>query len=221
MIVHKGWDWESVPDSFWEQPSADFLPVALDWAKRFQTAADIGAGKGRHTFLLAGLGMQVTACDLSESSIRFIRARNAAAGGSVTAQQADMTALPFAAECFDCAVCFHTVFHTDYAGMKLALSELRRILKPEGELFVTFNSKESPSASEGTRVDGYTVIKTEGSEKGIPHSYIGFSDIPELMPGFSLINVRQIRDYICGGQPTGGIHYYVHARKTGSAATEG
>lgn len=52
-----------------------------------------------------------------------------------------MTSLPYEDGKFDCVVCFHTIYHTDYSGMKNAISEIRRVLSDKGEAYITFNSK--------------------------------------------------------------------------------
>ncbi len=129
-IQHKGWDWEKVSSEYWTRISMEFFPTAIDWSKRFHSVLDIGAGKGRHTFFFADNGLEVSAIDLSEESIRYIQKEAQNRNLSVTAQVADMTDLPFADDSFDGIICFHTIYHTDYQGVKKALQEVERVLKP-------------------------------------------------------------------------------------------
>ena len=212
-VMHKGWEWKKVDNDTWDNVSAEFLPIALNWASKFSSMIDIGAGKGRHSFYMSHFGLSVKAVDLSESSIEIIKQKNLEKNCTVAAQVADMTDLPYDAESFDCAICFHTIYHTDLNGMKKAISEICRVLKPWGEVFITFNSKENSSFQKGKSIDNYTIYKTEGIEKDIPHTYVDFSDLEWLMEGFQLIKVQQIRDFVYKENPTSGNHYFVLARK--------
>lgn len=212
-VVHKGWDWSQVDSEAWDNVSAEFLSISFDWAKKFSSMIDIGAGKGRHALYMNALGLEVAAVDLSQSSIDIINAKNKEQKGSVKACVADMTELPFEDDSFDCAICFHTVYHTDFSGMMKAIEEIRRVLKKNGEVYLTFNSKDSPSFQNGVPVNHDTIYKTSGIEENIPHTYVDFHDICKIMDGFQLIKVQQIENYMNRGEPTVGRHYYVLAKK--------
>jgi ubiquinone/menaquinone biosynthesis C-methylase UbiE len=54
-----------------------------------------------------------------------------------------MLTLPYETKYFDCLLAFHSIYHTDYVGLKKIISEMRRVTKKDGQLFVTFNSKDS------------------------------------------------------------------------------
>ncbi len=217
-IHHKGWDWTQVKETAWTEVSDEFLPTALRWARQYRSMIDIGAGKGRHALFMNGMGMDVLAVDLSPSGIDVIRMKNEQAGGSVKAVTADMTALPADDAAFDCAVCFHAVYHTDWQGLCRALAEIRRVLKPNGEVYLTFNAKDNPSFTRGVPVDGHTIYKTGGLEDGIPHTYVDIDDIRTLMDGFAIVNAQKIEGFVHHEKPTYGVHYYVLARKTQDAS---
>lgn len=212
-IQHKGWDWDNVNNEAWDNVSSEFLPISFEWGKKFSSMIDIGAGRGRHALYMNSMGLETTAVDLSESSIEIINEKNRQQGGSVRAFVSDMTELPFEDGSFDCAICFHAIYHTDFSGMIKAVNEIKRVLKKGGEVFVTFNSKENPSFRNGVSVDNYTIYKTSGIEENIPHTYVDYEDICKIMDGFKLIKVQQIENYIYKGNPAGGKHYYVLAQK--------
>ena len=212
-VIHKGWDWKNINSETWNTVSAEFLPISIDWASKFHSMVDIGAGKGRHSFYMNKLGLSVSAVDLSESSVEIIRQKNQEQGCSVEVFQSDMIKLPFADNQFDCAICFHTIYHTNLDGLVKSIEEIKRVLKSGGEVFITFNSKDNDSFKNGESVDNYTIYKTGGIENGIPHSYIDFDDLSWIMKGFKLIKVQQIRNFVYKEEPVGGNHYYVLARK--------
>lgn len=213
-IQHKGWNWDQVSSEYWTQISREFFPTALDWSRRFHSILDIGAGKGRHSFFFADHGLEVSAIDLSEESIRYIRQEAQNRGVTVNAELADMTDLPFADNSFDCVICFHTIYHSDYQGTKRALQEVKRVLKPGGEAYFTFNTKENPHYNKEKSVDGYTMIPQEGFEAGIPHCYLDENDLLTVLSDFVIISMDKITNYIHEERETHGIHFFVHVKRT-------
>lgn len=211
-VEHKGWDWTNVTSDSWIQISEEFLPVALQWKEKFHSILDIGAGKGRHAFFFAKSNFQVSAVDYSSSSIEYIKQTAEESKLAVDAQVCDMTQLPYEDESFDCVICFHTIYHTDYKGMQKAVSEIERVLKKNGEAYITFNSKENVKFHEERSVDGFTMIPAEGKEAGIPHCYVNESDIEELLGKFKIVSLSKIQNYVRKEKHVTGIHYFVHIR---------
>ncbi len=144
-IAHKGWNWENITSDSWLNISEEFLPVALIWREKFNSILDIGAGKGRHSIFFAENGFDVSAIDISESSVEIIKNEAQKRNLKIDVKSADMINLPFEDEKFDCVVCFHTIYHTDFSGLKKAIDEIYRVLSEKGEAYITFNSKENVS----------------------------------------------------------------------------
>ncbi len=212
-ITHKGWDWTTVTHESWNRISEEFLPVALQWKEKFNSILDIGTGKGRHAFFFAKAGFEVNAIDLSTSSIAAVNDEAQKSNLNITTGVADMTKLPFEDNQFDCVICFHTIYHTDYNGVKQAICEIKRVLKEHGEAFITFNTKENPHFVESESIDGYTMIREDGHEKGIPHCYLDVEDIFEVLSDFTIQSMNKVQNFVREGRESHGIHYYVHIIK--------
>ena len=216
-IEHKGWDWTNtnsdiINSDTWLNISEEFLPIALQWREKFHSIIDIGAGKGRHAFFFAQNGFQVSAVDLSDASIEWIARTAREMDVAVDARVCDMTRLPYEDASFDCAICFHTIYHTDYAGLTKAISEIERVLKKDGEAYITFNSKDNVKYRKGKTIDGFTLVPTEGIEAGIPHCYVNEDDIKELLGRFQIISLNKIQNYVRKERDVKGIHFFVHVR---------
>ena len=206
------WDWTNVTSDSWLQISAEFLPIALQWKEKFQSVLDIGAGKGRHSFFFAENGLNVSAIDLAESSIKMLEQKAAETNIMIDAKVADMTDLPFNDNSFDGVICFHTIYHTDYAGMQKVLREIKRVLRVGGEAYITFNSKDNVKYNKEKTLDGFTIIPTDGKEAGIPHCYVNEQDIEKLLEDFIIISLNKEQNYVWKERPVTGIHYFVHVR---------
>ncbi len=214
-IESKAWDWSLVSAESWNEVSEEFLPIALKWKNLGKHAAlDLGCGRGRHSLFLAGMGFEVTAVDLSPEGISQLReqARREKLEKNITALVCDMLELPFSPGQFDCVIAFHAIYHTDYRGLKTVVSGITEFLEDSGRLFTTFNSKSSPSFTNPAfeHVDDYTIIKSQGLEKGIPHAYLDYDDILKLLADFRILKIQHIRDFPPRGN---GTHYFVEAEK--------
>ncbi len=97
---------------------------------------EVGAGKGELAERIArDLGVEVVAVDQSERMVELTRARG------VEAQVGDVQELPFDDGSFDAAVAAWMLYHVP--DVDLAISELHRILRPNGRLVAVTNSVEN------------------------------------------------------------------------------
>lgn len=101
---------------------------------------EMGCGKGRNSIWLAQQGVEMEAFDFSSVAIEEAKKRMLAAAVSTALhfRVHDATELwPFENESFDFAIdCFASTDIDSLSGRTFARDELRRILKPNGYLFV-------------------------------------------------------------------------------------
>ncbi|MGD0775192.1 MAG: class I SAM-dependent methyltransferase [Candidatus Solibacter sp.] len=103
---------------------------------RGKRCLDAGCGGGRYSMALALMGAaSVVGIDLGEDGLRDARLRQQRLGlTQVEFEQASVLNLPFPEGEFDFVCCSGVLHHTP--GIERGLSELRRVLKPEGELYL-------------------------------------------------------------------------------------
>lgn len=214
-IESKAWDWSSIPEQSWNRVSDEFLPVALRWQKQGkQTVLDIGCGRGRHALYLAEMGFKVTATDLSPDGIAQLneQARQKNLEGNISTLVCDMLDLSFNQGQFDCVLAFNSVYHTDYNGLKRIIAKITGFLSDSGGLYITFNSKSNRAYRDPAnhRIDEFTIIKTRGSEKGIPHTHLEYEDVINLLSDYRILKIQHIQDFYHRGDS---YHYFVEAEK--------
>lgn len=90
---------------------------------------DVGCGTGGMADHLKG--RTVCGLDLSPTALRI-----AAGKGKAALVRGDCAQLPFAAGCFDAALCLDLLYHEWVADEIEALGEIRRVLEPDGRLVV-------------------------------------------------------------------------------------
>lgn len=208
-------DWNAVDDkAFWLDPCEESYYYANKWKREGRKSIlDLGCGLGRHSLLFAEYGFKVTAVDISDDALDFLKKRSKELKTDIACRKADMEALPFADDAFDCIFALHSAGHTDTNGMKRIMSEIKRVLKPDGVVFMTLCSKETWTYAESglPKLDENTVIKTDGPEQGVPHFFVGREEIEELFSELELIKVRHTDDCYSCGKWKNQKHYFIEA----------
>lgn len=215
MAISKAWDWGQGADPIWLQPSEESYYFAQKWKEQgVRSILDFGCGLGRHAVYFAKQGFQVSAFDLSEEGVAHLKKWAEAENLSIDACVADMMQLPYPDNSFDAAYLYHVISHTDSNGIRSILSELSRVLKPGGRVFLTLCSKESWSFREAgyPKLDENTVVKTGGGpEDGIPHFYVSLDDIFPLLSDYEIERIRYTDDCYSNGNRLNSKHYFVSA----------
>lgn len=108
------------------------------------------------------------------------------------------------------------ISHTDTKGTKKIISELERVLRKDGECYLTLGSKESWGFKQDWPVvDENTKIRVEdGPENDIPHFYADYDLIFDLFKDFEIVKVFQVEDFVKKDRKTtSSFHYHVLIHK--------
>jgi SAM-dependent methyltransferase len=120
----------------------DYRPRERDLLKRFAQQCrshgpicDLGCGPGHIARYIRDFNPGVIGLDISLGSLMQARQRNS----EILFLQGDMLALPFAAGKLGGVVAFYSVIHFDPPQVDQAFEEMRRVLRPEGQLLLGFH----------------------------------------------------------------------------------
>lgn len=214
--ISKPWDWNRGKSDTWLHPSEECYYLAERWKNAGHKALlDFGCGLGRHSIFFAKKGFEVTAFDLSEDGAEHLRLWAEREKLIIDVSVADMLQLPYEDNSFDCLFALFVVSHTDSKHMKYIIEQIKRVLKPGGEFYLTLCSKETWSFADAgfPKIDENTVIKTDdGPEKDIPHFYVDLDDVFRLFTDFEIIRIRHIDDCYIEGKKQNSKHYFVLGR---------
>ena len=201
MSISKAWKWEIVDkdNEYWNTPSPDVYYLAENWKEKgFKSLLDVGCGFGRNCIFMAKKGFMVSTFDLSKHAVKHTLEKAKEAGVKLKdVCVADMLSMPYEDNTFNCLLALNVISHTDTAGFKQILSEIKRVLKPGGEAYFTTGSKESFWFNNPVckYVDDCTRIRVEdGPENGIPHFYINDEDCKSLFNDFTIIQIKNVRE---------------------------
>ena len=172
--------YEDVTSFFKKIPSQDH-PLVLD----------LGSGTGRHLRYLEKLSFRPVGMDISGNGLLISQKSLQKNWYPFRLVQADMSdSLPFADECFDYIISIHVIFHNPRKAVENTLKEIYRVLKPNGEAIVTFNSVYSYRFGKGIEIEPGTWIPDIGADEGIPHHFSDLLDLVELLRDFKVLSIR-------------------------------
>lgn len=144
MTISKGWEWEKENNPIWLSPSEESYYLENRWKEAgFTNILDFGCGLGRHSILFAKNGFKVSSFDLSVEAVKHLEKWAERENLKIDTKVTDMLSLPYADNFFDCIFAFHVISHTDTEGMKIIISEIKRVLKSGGEIYLTLCSKDT------------------------------------------------------------------------------
>lgn len=194
MIKSKAWDWSKNQDNSWLIPTIESCYLAESWkSKGFNKFLDLGCGLGRHSIYFAKKNFQVNSVDLSDYGINHLKKWREKEQLNIEMRVCDMLNLPFDDETFDCIMAYNVIYHTDTEGFIKALAEIKRVLKSNGELFITLISKNTWSyqkADQYKRIDDNTILRNENdTEIDVPHFYVNIEDIKKYFIDFNFIKI--------------------------------
>ena len=142
--IHNRWD-----SSYYIPENEKFYEQAFTYITNYlnappnSTILDAGCGSCEHSVRLANRGFFVHSVDFSESVLKRGKAKVKAKGlePKVRIQTKDLCALSFQNNSFQYILCWGVLMHIPDVGA--AISELARVLKPDGMLVVGENNMYS------------------------------------------------------------------------------
>lgn len=220
MIHSKAWEWEIVDGNdtkYWKTPSIESYYLVNRWKRQSKSIfLDLGCGLGRHSILFAKNEFTTYTFDLSDHAVTQTKQWAQTEGLKIHCAVGDMLELPYDDDSFDCILSRDVISHSDTDGVKKILAEISRIMRPQGECYLTLGSKNGWGFHQPWPViDENTKIRAEiGPENGIPHFYADLELIKKLFKDFEIIFVQHINGFINDGElHSDGWHWHILFRK--------
>ena len=199
MIKSQGWDWKIVKDDFdniWRTPSIESSYLVNRWKGR-NDFLDLGCGRGRHSILFGQNGFNVHAFDISEEAIKSCSEWALKEKLTFDYKVGDMLELPYESDSMDCILCRNVISHTDTEGIKKVISEIKRVLRMNGECYLTLASKDTWGYKQDWPMvdDNTKLCMNSGPEYLVPHFYADYYLIKELFKDFEIIKLEHIGEF--------------------------
>ncbi len=170
------------------------LPALEEAAGRFtaqgcRRVMDLGCGNGRHVVALAAHGFQVLGLDISRTGLELTQEWLGEMSLDASLLQSDTRhPLPLSGSCLDGLMSTQVIHHALSREVRLAISEIHRVLRPGGLAFVTVPCR--PHSRERSRkIERNTFLPLEGSEAGLPHHIFSKKRLRQAFRAFNILEI--------------------------------
>lgn len=186
-------DWDSLYKDkgiLQKEPTKDVIEaVNLFKHEGLRRILDLGCGTGRHATYLLKKGFEVYGCDSSEKALEI-------AGSllkKVQFKKCDMISLPYDDKFFDGILCYNVIQHGKIADIKKTVSEIRRVLRKGGFLFLVVISTKHPMYFSGEEIEPNTRINTTALDGYMPHHFFTEREMREFFKDFKIVKLQHIK----------------------------
>lgn len=170
-------DWQQIFNKkgrVFTKPQEDMPKVVrLLKKEKAKRVLDLGCGTGRHTVMLAKAGFDVYATDISDEGLRQTREWLRKKRLKARLKKASCyKRFPFKDNFFDAVISTQVIHHNYVKKIRFCISEIERILKPGGIVFITVAATPHGKGNIKPNVKlvaPKTYISMDEFEKGIPH----------------------------------------------------
>jgi SAM-dependent methyltransferase len=148
---------------------------------------DLGCGTGRHTIYFAERRFDVYGFDFSPYAVRrsMERLKERSLSGHLIV--VDMRKkFPYENKFFEAVIAIKVIHHARVGVIKHVFSEVSRILKKGGYLYLQVPTLErNAQYEEGVNIEPGTRVPLEGPERGIPHHGFTRKEVGELLNDYN------------------------------------
>ena len=195
----KGWKWNTLQSEKdrkqWLTPSLEVYSFLYRWKEQNRKDfLDLGCGIGRHALIFGKQGFNVNFSDIVPDAVKQTESLLKKADIPCSGRIEDMENMSFDDNSFDCILSWQVINHNDTKGVKKTISEIHRVLKPNGEVALTIPSKKTwgfrqdwPIVDENTKLNMANPVENQ-----IPHFYTDYVLIKDLFRDFELLKVDEV-----------------------------
>lgn len=160
---------------------------------------DCGAGGACPPLgLFKSHGYETAGIDLDPEQVNLANAFGKANGFDLNVQIGDMTQLPFESGTFDAVYSYNSIFHMKKVDIAKSVSELIRVLKPGGLMFVNFLSTDDFRCGEGPNLGNHQYEQMD--DEPVIHSYFDYDEAEEMLADMAfVIKERRVIERIYEG----------------------
>ncbi len=147
---------------------------------------ELGCGDGKTLSALVANGFNVTGIDVSPSAIKLARKK---IGKKAKLVVGDVCDLPFEKNSFDAVIAVHVLDHLSQKERKIAVAEIKRVLKKNGVIFFQGFSKNDFRFGAGEKVEKNTFRR----KNNVWYHYFSTLDVRRLFYSFEVVELREER----------------------------
>ena len=162
--------------------------VPLFRRRKVKRIFDLGCGAGRHMMYFAKKGFFVVGQDISTMGLALAQQWfEQEKISNYLLVNHDVTELPYPDGSFDAVISTSAIHHNKLKQINKALSEVYRVMKKGGLLFVNLTAREAYLS--GREIEKGTYVVRSGPEKGMVHHMFNEMEIRKTFSKFRILKL--------------------------------
>ncbi len=166
----------------------------FDVKRAAESMLDLGCGNGRHAMYFARQGFKAAGIDVSDQAVAWASDWANREGLEVDFRVGDIRELPFADRSFDVVVSHGVLDHVPMETAQKAVSEVHRVLRPNGLFYCDLRSTEDFEYGVGEQAGLNTFVVSDGYEQGLVQHFFSRAETEELFDGLFRILYSEITE---------------------------
>jgi cyclopropane fatty-acyl-phospholipid synthase-like methyltransferase len=159
-------------------------------SRKVKRVLDLGCGSGQHTVFLAKQGFDVFGLDIAPTGLSETIHLLAEAEVTAHVTLSDIQQFPYDDTFFDAIISIEVIHHNPVSAIEETISEMWRVLKPEGIIWVTVPIPRGHPSKRGVEIEPQTFVPQEGFEKGMPHHLFTQAELETVFQDFSILDLH-------------------------------
>lgn len=153
------WYWEKFSEEEIQSWSKFFVNETGEIIQNWQNdgvkrVLDVGAGQGHYSMRLARDGFKVDALDINDFSMQRLKRLATEQNLNINTVTADARKMPYADNTFDAVIAVQVVNLLGCENVEPMLSEICRVLKPNGQVYFTLDAMENMEEHDTSKSSG-------------------------------------------------------------------
>jgi ubiquinone/menaquinone biosynthesis C-methylase UbiE len=194
-------DWDDIfseKGKVFTEPHQDMEKIAKFFMEKgVRKILDIGSGTGRHLIFFSKKGFEIYGFDASPKAISIAQEWLTEENLDVEIKLNRMeNKFPYTDNYFDAVISIQVIHHNMMKEILITVSEIERVLKKKGIIFITFPRLEKRNGLEDwelKEIEKGTYIPQAGQEKGLPHHFFSIEEIYEVFRSFDILEIYNDR----------------------------
>ena len=159
---------------------------------------DIGFGLGRHVVLFSKEGFDTYGIEPTQSGFDYCKKWLEVEGLDTDIRIGNMKELPYENGFFDFVIAWNVIYHGTFTQLKRALSEIKRVTREKGLVYITLNSMRNEYYGKGKEVEPNTFLNPEKVDGNQLHHYSDEDEVKALFKEWDILYIKESEQSYAG-----------------------
>ncbi len=125
----------------------------------------------------------------------------------------DMFELSYENDFFDFVIAWNVIYHGTFTQLKRALSEIKRVTREKGLVYITLNSMRNEYYGKGKEVEPNTFLNPDKVDGNQLHHYSDEDEVKALFEDWDILHIKESEQSFAGEIYQDSYHWMILTKK--------